>query len=191
MMRPVCLSALALVLGTSTEAQASSAMAGDLRSPEAVALQVALEGVCLPLAKGRPMKTLAANAGVRERNEEWVMPIRGREAIVLSPPTEANPNLCAFTITYPAGQQAPLLELLNNWASGRGLSPVKVREASRGPVRKRWASTWEGVAEGGVMAIVFSEERTLAGEPLGGSLDTATVMLSLSRAASQAPEGKQ
>ena len=153
----------------------------DSRTPEAVALQTALERVCMPLIAGEDPDRVAKTAGLRERDGQWALGIDGGKQILVLPPSVANPNVCSLTVTYDVDGGKPLLELMNAWALANRLEVRRVREPSEGPLRDRWTSSWEGEADGRSTALVFSEEKTKDGRPVGRDLDQATVLLSVAK----------
>ncbi|WP_374471640.1 hypothetical protein [Phenylobacterium sp.] len=175
-----CAAAVVSLLAAPSFAQAEGA---DSRTPEAIALQSALERVCVPLIAGQDPDAVSQASGLRQRDGQWVLTVDGRKELLVLPPTPANPNVCSLTVTYDAGGEKPILDLLNAWALANSLEVRRVREPSEGPLRDRRTSSWEGSRQGAPTALVFSEEKTKDGKPVAGDLDQATVLLSIARAA--------
>lgn len=175
------LASLAAAVATAGQAAAQTASA-DQRTPAAIALQTAVERVCLPVLGGKPMKTIASAAGVTQNDSGWWLPAGGPQGVSILPPDSVNPNVCSLTVTYQAGQGAPLYDLLSRWSQDHGLQPVKVKEPSRGPSYARVTSSWEGQTPSGQMAIVLATEKQLNGAPVAGADNQATVLISVTPA---------
>jgi hypothetical protein len=166
---------------TATPALAQSAPV-DQRPPAAVAVQTALERVCLPVLGGKPMKAAASAAGVQENDSGWWLAAGGKQGVAILPPDSVNPHVCSLTVTYQAGQGAPLYTLLDRWSADHGLKPVKVKAASQGATYAHVTSSWEGQTPQGEMAVVLNAEKGLNGAPAANGENQATVLLSLTPA---------
>lgn len=151
--------------------------ASQQRSPEAIALQTAVERVCLPVLRGQEMAGVADAAGVRRKDGNWSLPAQGAADVQISPPTKVNPHVCSLHLTVAPGGAGGLTGLLDRWSQARGLHPVKVGEASRGPYMSRNTWTWEGTTADGAMALVFDVAHNLDGSPVDGANATALVSL--------------
>ena len=161
---------------------AAQTVSPDQRPPAAVALQSAIERVCLPVLGGEPMKTVASAAGVKANDSGWWLPAGGPQGVAILPPDSVNPNVCSLTVTYQAGPGAPLYDLLSRWSQDHGLKPVKTKETSQGPSYARVTSSWEGRTSSGQMAVVLATEKQLNGAPVAGADNQANVLISVTPA---------
>jgi hypothetical protein len=183
-MRPLKpLSIFVLSLALATSARAATAAPADPRTPEAIAVQVALERVCLPLLAGQTVHQVEGPAGLHQDDNGWFLALPGAERLALQPPGGVNPTVCTFSLTYPLGQSKPLLDLLTLWATDRGLKPVSAGRSSKGPTERRWTWSWQGTEAGATTALVFDTEKLLNGQPVAGALDRATILVSRTKGA--------
>jgi hypothetical protein len=153
-------------------------------TPETGAVLTVLERVCLPLSRGAHLDGVARTNGLQQRNGQWVLPIRGPEQIVVTPPDTANPTLCRATITYAIDQDQPILQEINNWAADH-TPPLKARKievAEPGPAMLRKVSTWEVTSASETDAVVLAREQTLQGQPVDGQYDKAVLLVSVTPA---------
>ena len=172
------LAGLAAIAATAGQACAQTAPA-DTRTPAAIALQTAIERVCLPVLGGRPMKAVAGPAGVTQNDSGWWLPAGGKQGVSILPPDSVNPTVCSLSVAYQAGQGAPLYALLQRWSADPGLKPVEVQAESQGPDFAHVTSSWEGQTPSGYTAIVLNVEKPLNGAPAAGGEGQAAVLVSV------------
>lgn len=171
-----------LMAATPAAAMAQSAQpAPASQTPEAGAVISALQRVCFPLSRGAKVDALAATSGLRQENGQWVLPIRGPEQIVVTPPDVSNPTVCTATITYDPAQDSQLVGVIDRWAKTRTppLKAVKIKTPETGPAMQRQTSSWEGLGAKETDGVVLSQEKTLQGQPVDGKLDQAELLVSV------------
>ncbi|HEY2483308.1 MAG TPA: hypothetical protein VGI30_14095 [Caulobacteraceae bacterium] len=151
------------------------------QTPEEVAIISALQRVCFPLSRGAKVDTVAAASGLRQENGQWVLPIRGPEQIVVTPPDFSNPTVCTATITYDPAQDNQLVGVIDSWAKTQTppLKAVKVKAPESGPVMQRLTSSWQALGPKETDGVVLSQEKTLQGQPVDGKLDQAELLVSV------------
>lgn len=167
----------AFVLAAASAPASAQSGASDSRSPEEIALQTAVERVCLPVLRGRKMTELVSSAELRRKEDGWQFEASGGPIVQITPPTTVNPHVCSMHLKVTPGDVAGLTGVLDQWSQARGLHPVKVGDASRGPFKARTTWTWEGSTSDGALALVFDLERNLDGSPVNGANATALVSL--------------
>jgi hypothetical protein len=168
----------ALAAGLAAVAAPALEAPADSRTAEAIAVQVALERVCLPLLTGQALKPVAAASGLRRDDDGWFLSLPGGERLSVLPPGGSNPTVCTFSLTYPIDRPQPMLSLLKLWADDHQLAAASHGRPSRGPAEQRWIWSWRGTGPLGSTALVFDTEKTLDGRPVSGALDRATVLVS-------------
>lgn len=151
------------------------------QTPEVAAALTALEKICLPLASGSDLKTLAPSTGLRQENGDWVLPISGPERIDVIPPDSANPHICIATIHFRGNQADAMRSAIGAWAAQQSppLTPDQVAAAEKGPQRLRTISSWQASTPKAADAVLFTKEKTLDGKPVDGALNEAQVMVSV------------
>lgn len=167
---------LAAAVAAPAGAQTASA---DTRTPATVAVQTAIERVCLPVLGGQSMKTAAATANVKQNDSGWWLSAGGAQGVAILPPDSVNPHVCALTVTYQRGQGALLYGLLETWSADHGLKAVKTKVSRQGQAHGHVTSSWEGQTPKGAMALVLNVETGLNGAPASGGEGQAAVLVSL------------
>jgi len=176
------------VLPVVAAAFASSAIAAppapDGKSPDAVMTTV--KDVCLPLLKGTPIAAVAKTTGLKNGRDGWVLPIAGKRHIEIDPPDGPNPHVCSATVIHAPGEDDSILKALTGWVASQtpALQPIKSGEKATGALYQLTTSSWSGPTAGGVLGLSYSEDKTLDGKPVAGSLDQATLAISLTPSSS-------
>ncbi|MEO6341091.1 MAG: hypothetical protein ABIO39_13700 [Caulobacteraceae bacterium] len=167
-------------MGLATGAVSQTTEADGL-SPESAAALSTVERVCLPLLRGQTLKAVAAIAGLKQDHGEWTLPIAGRKRVVIDPPGGPNKTVCSAKLTYSLDGGPQIVDVLSRWAQAQApaLQMVKDHEDSKGPLRLRKTTSWFGMASGGSLGLVLSEEKDLQGRPAAGDYDEATLLVSL------------
>ena len=142
---------------------------------------VVLQDVCLPLLQGGSLTQVARAAHLKTDGGQWFLPIAGKQRIELQLPDVANPHICGATIIDRAGDQPSILKAINAWGQMQtpAFAPIKVQQRSSGPLYLRTTSTWSAQTPARVVGLVFSQEKTLAGEPVLGDLDQSVLLASV------------
>lgn len=151
------------------------------QTPEVAAALAALEKVCLPLASGSDLKTVARSAGLRQQDGGWVLPISGPEEVDIAPPDTANPHVCIATLRFRGDQAAAMRTAIGAWAARQSppLTPDQVAAAEKGPQELRTISSWEASTPKAADAVLFTKEKTLDGKPIDGALNEAQLIVSV------------
>lgn len=153
-------------------------------NPDVVAAVAAAGTVCSPLADGAGIKFVARRAGLRSLDGQWVLPIRGHERVVVTPPDVANPHLCIATFHYALGEGPAMRAALKTWAADQSpaLAPDQVNAVEKGPEFTRTVSSWAAATPTGEREVLFASLKTAAGAPADGALDRAVLYVSVTPA---------
>lgn len=154
------------------------------KSPEVAAALTALEKVCMPLASGSNLKSVAPASGLRQQNGDWVLPINGPEVVDVTPPDTANPHVCFATIRYRGDQGGAIQQAIGAWAVAQTppMTPGETNMVEKGPQMQRTLSSWEGSSPKAADTVIFAVEKTLDGKPVDGVLNEAQLTVSVSPA---------
>jgi hypothetical protein len=161
---------------------AAAQQAGDTRTPSAIAVQTALERVCLPVLQGKAVDTVAKSAGVTDKDGRLWLDAGGKAGVAVIPPTPVNPTVCRLHVTFPAAQDGTVEQLLARWSAAKGLTALKTGERTQGSTMSRLTWSWEGPAAGGRLALVYAKELTLDGKPTQGAYEEGAILVSRSKA---------
>jgi hypothetical protein len=176
--------ALAAVAALAWSVPALAAPAADDRG--AAAVMAVVTDVCLPLLRGAKVETVAKAAGLKNSRDGWMLPISGKQRIEIDPPGGANPHVCAATIIHDPSSGPAIVSALGDWSQMQApaLPPLKTQEKATGALYQLTTSSWEGMAAGGDLAVVYTEDKTLDGKPVAGALDQAALTVALTPSAS-------
>lgn len=174
--RPAILATLAAAVCAGSSAAAPAA-----DGKGAAATLVVLKDVCLPLLGGAKIDTVAKATGLKNGRDGWVLPIRGKRRIEVDPPGGSNPHVCSATIIHDPNAGGAIVDAITAWSNSQTpvLQPLKAREKTTGAIYQLTTSSWVGKAPGGDLAIVYTEDKTLKGQPVAGNLDQASLTVGL------------
>lgn len=142
-----------------------------------------IDKACHPLIKGQELKAVAAAAGMKRSGGDLVLQLQGSQKIVLSPPTQANPNVCILALQYEVNGTQGVVDALTGWAAAQ-TPPIPELNAAYKPAPGLTGWSWS-VDTGPVQAgLVFTARRTPDDKPVGRDYDVGTVLFSYRGAAS-------
>jgi hypothetical protein len=151
---------------------------------DAAATLSALQKVCLPLLRGADVKSVAASAGLKNQDGQWTLSVNGQTPIELEPPDYANPHVCIATITHPPGQNAAILQAVDNWAKSQTppLQPQKVQQQTTSATHLYTISSWSGQTPQGTEGVVLNDAQPLPGQSAQGGQNETTLLVSVTPA---------
>ncbi len=141
----------------------------------------ALDRACVPLTRGAQVKPTASAAGMRVNGDgDLTVGLDGGRRIVIQAPSVANPNNCAMTVRYQAGEDAAILDGLQAWGQRRDppLAPDKVAASTPEDGGASVVSTWIGAGQTKVEGVVYILHNKADGTPQGGRIGEAQVLYS-------------
>ncbi len=151
----------------------------DLPKPtgEAIPMIDLMEQACLPLIAKQDVKSVTKANGLKKTRDGLVLRLPGVQQITVSPPTNANPEICTLTIRYEVDQSKPLVDALFVWAATR-MPPLPPLSSDYKPTPT--LTTWSWAVDTGQMkeGLVFTIRKKPDGSPVGRGYDEATLLLS-------------
>lgn len=152
---------------------------------DAIASMTVLTEVCLPLLQGAPMDSVVKAAGLKKSRDGWGLTIAGQRRIEIDTPGGSNPHNCSATIIHDPAASDGILSALSDWAGKQTppLQQIKKQEKATGALYLLTTSSWVGQTAKGDLALAYSEDKTLNGQPVAGALDQAYMTVSLTPAA--------
>ncbi|MEI9964442.1 MAG: hypothetical protein WDM92_06795 [Caulobacteraceae bacterium] len=100
------------------------------------------------------------------------------QQIVVSPPTVANPNVCAMDVDFAPGQSQPIVDALAGWGAGRN-PPLQVLNPGTPTPQGAVTTTtwsWTGDTAQAHEGLTFNAQKTADGRPVEKNHDTGSVM---------------
>lgn len=166
----ICIAAAGLGLAISGPAAAAES--------SAASLVAAVERICLPLIGKEEIEKVASSTGLAKRDGDWTLRFQGSGAVRISPPSNANPNVCMGSVEYERANEKAIVSALAEWAGAKGLKPVKSGEQTKNAYLQYRTNSWSGRMGGKTTTVVFTEQTELDGKPTAGSLDEAVLLVS-------------
>lgn len=134
-----------------------------------------LERICLPLAKGGDLPSLAKPLGFKLKKDLWVQQYAKGYTISVHP-VGSNPGVCNVDIDHPIDGVKEVIIDLHNWAMGRDWTLY--RNDKYVTDKERSTRSWEKNTDTSQEAVVLVTVRKTDGTPLSGRADHSELLYS-------------
>jgi hypothetical protein len=134
-----------------------------------------LERICLPLAKGGDLPSLAKPLGFKMKKDLWVQQYAKGYTISVHP-VGSNPGVCNVDIDHPIDGVKDVIIDLHNWAMGRDWTLY--RNDKYVTDLERSTRSWEKNTDTSQEAVVLVTVRKIGDKPMTGRTDHTELLYS-------------
>lgn len=143
--------------------------------PTSLAVLNVLQNICLPMAKGGDLASLAKPLGFRLKKDLWVQQYQKGYTIAVHP-AGSNPGVCNVDIDHPINGVTEVIIDLHNWAMARDFTLYRNDKYSTD--MERSTRSWELNTATSKEALVLVTVRKLGDKPMTARTDHTELLYS-------------